>query len=44
MNGVELRDRELLAAIRGSQQANSSVASVLPCYRVLHALEQQLGG
>ncbi|WP_422617784.1 hypothetical protein [Rhodoferax sp.] len=31
MNGVELRDRELLAAIRESQQANSSVADVLPC-------------
>ena len=42
MNGIELQDREFFAAIRDGRQPNSSVASVLPCYQVLHALEQQL--
>ena len=44
MNGIELQDREYFAAIREGRQPNSSVASVLPCYQVLHDLEQQLGG
>ena len=44
MNGIELQDREFFAAIREGRQPNSSVADVLPCYRVLHALEQQLAG
>ena len=44
MNGIELQDREFFAAIREGRQPNSSVASVLPCYQVLHDLEQQLGG
>jgi len=42
MNGIELQDREFFAAIREGRQPNSSVADVLPCYRVLHELEQQL--
>ena len=42
MNGIELQDREFFAAIREGREPNSSVANVLPCYRVLHALEQQL--
>lgn len=42
MNGIELQDREFFAAIREGRQPNSSVASVLPCYQVLHQLEQQL--
>ena len=42
MNGVELQDREFFAAIREGREPNSSVAKVLPCYRVLHQLEQQL--
>ncbi|MHB1248998.1 MAG: Gfo/Idh/MocA family oxidoreductase [Polaromonas sp.] len=42
MNGIELQDREFFAAIQEGRQPNSSVASVLPCYQVLHALEQQL--
>ncbi|MBS0369751.1 MAG: Gfo/Idh/MocA family oxidoreductase [Proteobacteria bacterium] len=42
MNGIELQDREFFAAIREGRQPNSSVASVLPCYKVLHQLEQQL--
>jgi 2-hydroxy-4-carboxymuconate semialdehyde hemiacetal dehydrogenase len=43
MNGIELQDREFFAAIREGREPNSSVAKVLPCYRVLHQLEQQLG-
>jgi len=42
MNGIELQDREFIAAIRESREPNSSVAQVLPCYRVLDALEKQL--
>ncbi|MDR7299430.1 2-hydroxy-4-carboxymuconate semialdehyde hemiacetal dehydrogenase [Pelomonas aquatica] len=42
MNGIELQDREFFAAIREGREPNSSVAQVLPCYRVLHELEQQL--
>jgi 2-hydroxy-4-carboxymuconate semialdehyde hemiacetal dehydrogenase len=42
MNGIELQDREFFAAIREAREPNASVASVLPCYRVLHDLEQQL--
>ncbi|MEI8325746.1 MAG: Gfo/Idh/MocA family oxidoreductase [Betaproteobacteria bacterium] len=42
MNGIELQDREFFAAIREGREPNSSVAQVLPCYRVLHDLEQQL--
>ncbi len=42
MNGIELQDREFFAAIREGREPNSSVAQVLPCYRVLHQLERQL--
>ena len=42
MNGIELQDREFFTAIREGRQPNASVAQVLPCYQVLHALEQQL--
>ena len=42
MNGIELQDREFFAAIKEGREPNASVASVLPCYRVLHKLEQQL--
>ena len=41
MNGIELQDREFFAAIRDGREPNSSLAQVLPCYEVLHALEQQ---
>ncbi len=43
MNGIELQDREFFAAIKEGREPNASVASVLPCYQVLHQLEQQLG-
>jgi len=42
MNGIELKDREFLAAIREKREPNASVAEVLTCYGVLHRLEQQL--
>jgi 2-hydroxy-4-carboxymuconate semialdehyde hemiacetal dehydrogenase len=42
MNGIELQDREFFAAIKEGRQPNSSVASVLACYQVLHDLELQL--
>jgi 2-hydroxy-4-carboxymuconate semialdehyde hemiacetal dehydrogenase len=42
MNGIELQDREFFAAIREGREPNASVAEVLPCYEVLHQLEQQL--
>ena len=44
MNGIELQDREFFAAIREGREPNASVAQVLPCYRTLHQLEQQLQG
>ena len=41
-DGIELQDREFIAAIRAGREPNSSVAAVLPCYRTLHRLDQQL--
>jgi 2-hydroxy-4-carboxymuconate semialdehyde hemiacetal dehydrogenase len=43
-NGIELQDREFVAAIREGRPPNSSVADVLPCYRVLRNLELELAG
>jgi 2-hydroxy-4-carboxymuconate semialdehyde hemiacetal dehydrogenase len=42
MNGIELQDREFVAAINDGREPNSSVAQVLPCYRVLDVLARQL--
>ncbi len=42
MNGIELQDREFFAAIRENREPNSSMVKVMPCYEVLHQLEQQL--
>jgi 2-hydroxy-4-carboxymuconate semialdehyde hemiacetal dehydrogenase len=42
MNGIELQDREFVAAIRDRREPNASVAQVLPCYRTLDELDQQL--
>jgi 2-hydroxy-4-carboxymuconate semialdehyde hemiacetal dehydrogenase len=44
MNGIELQDREFVAAIREGREPNASVAQVMPCYRILDALEKQLAG
>ena len=41
-NGIELQDREFIAAIRDGRDPESSVTKVLPCYRVLGELERQL--
>jgi 2-hydroxy-4-carboxymuconate semialdehyde hemiacetal dehydrogenase len=41
-NGIELQDREFVAAIREGREPNASVAQVMPCYRVLDMLERQL--
>ena len=42
MNGIELQDREFIAAIRDGRDPDASVAKVLDCYRVLGDLERQL--
>ncbi|MFB0612257.1 Gfo/Idh/MocA family oxidoreductase [Aurantiacibacter poecillastricola] len=46
-NGIELQDREFIAAIREGREPNSSVHGVLDCYRVIgelaESLEQQDG-
>ncbi len=42
MNGIELQDREFIAAITEGREPNSSVHQVLSCYQWLHQLEQQL--
>jgi 2-hydroxy-4-carboxymuconate semialdehyde hemiacetal dehydrogenase len=42
MNGIELQDREFFEAIREGREPNSSIAQILPCYAILHELEQQL--
>lgn len=42
MNGIELQDREFVAAIAEGREPNSSVAKVFPCYVVLDELAQQL--
>jgi 2-hydroxy-4-carboxymuconate semialdehyde hemiacetal dehydrogenase len=39
MDGIELEDREFLAAIQEKREPNSSLAQVLPCMRVLGKLE-----
>ncbi len=42
LNGVELEDREFIAAIREKREPRSSLASCLPAMRVLDRLERQL--
>jgi 2-hydroxy-4-carboxymuconate semialdehyde hemiacetal dehydrogenase len=41
-NGIELQDREFVAAIRAGREPNSSVAQVLECYRVIGELAASL--
>jgi 2-hydroxy-4-carboxymuconate semialdehyde hemiacetal dehydrogenase len=40
MDGIEIEDREFVAAIREKREPNSSLAQVLPCMRVLGKIEQ----
>ncbi|MFF7456566.1 Gfo/Idh/MocA family oxidoreductase [Kitasatospora sp. NPDC008115] len=42
MDGIEIQDREFVAAIREGREPNSSIAQVMSCYRTLAALEEQL--
>jgi 2-hydroxy-4-carboxymuconate semialdehyde hemiacetal dehydrogenase len=42
MNGIELQDREFIAAIREKREPNASVAKVIPCYEILQVLEKSL--
>ncbi|MEO0062294.1 MAG: 2-hydroxy-4-carboxymuconate semialdehyde hemiacetal dehydrogenase [Pseudomonadota bacterium] len=41
-NGIELQDREFIAAIREGREPNSSVAQVADCYRVIGELAASL--
>ena len=41
-DGIELQDREFIAAIREGREPNASVAQALPAMRTLHQLEQTL--
>ncbi len=40
MDGIELEDREFIAAIHEEREPNSSLAQVLPCMRTLGRLEK----
>ncbi len=40
-NGIELQDREFIAAIREKREPNASVHAVMHCYEVMHRLEEQ---
>jgi len=42
MNGIELQDREFIAAIREKREPNASVAQVLPAMQTLDRLEKSL--
>ena len=42
MDGIELEDREFLAAIREKREPNGGLAQVLPCMRTLGKLEKMI--
>jgi 2-hydroxy-4-carboxymuconate semialdehyde hemiacetal dehydrogenase len=42
LDGIELQDREFVGAISEGRQPNSSIESVLDCYRILGQLQEQL--
>jgi 2-hydroxy-4-carboxymuconate semialdehyde hemiacetal dehydrogenase len=42
MDGIELEDREFIAAIKEKRQPNSSVEQVLPCMRVMGRIEKMI--
>jgi 2-hydroxy-4-carboxymuconate semialdehyde hemiacetal dehydrogenase len=42
MDGIELEDREFIAAIREKREPNSSLAQVLPCMRTLGKIESMV--
>ncbi|HWD96477.1 MAG TPA: Gfo/Idh/MocA family oxidoreductase [Acidimicrobiales bacterium] len=41
-NGIELQDREFVAAITERREPNASVHQVIGCYRILDQMQQQL--
>ncbi len=43
MNGIELQDRDFLAAVGGGPEPRASIANVFACYEVIADLERQLG-
>ena len=43
MDGIELMDREFVAAINEGRESRASISQLIDCYRVLHAVEQQFG-
>ncbi len=42
INGIELQDREFIAAIREKREPNASVAQLLPCMQTLDRLERSM--
>jgi 2-hydroxy-4-carboxymuconate semialdehyde hemiacetal dehydrogenase len=42
LDGIELEDREFVAAIKENRQPNSSLEEVLPCMQVLDKLEKMI--
>jgi 2-hydroxy-4-carboxymuconate semialdehyde hemiacetal dehydrogenase len=42
MDGIELEDREFIAAINAKREPNSSLAQVLPCMATLGRIEQMI--
>jgi 2-hydroxy-4-carboxymuconate semialdehyde hemiacetal dehydrogenase len=42
MDGIELQDREFVAAIDEGREPNASVHQVLPCYEILDRLDRQI--
>ncbi len=43
-NGIELIDREFIAAISGGRTPNGAVAQILPCMETLHRIEGRFNG
>jgi 2-hydroxy-4-carboxymuconate semialdehyde hemiacetal dehydrogenase len=42
MDGIELEDREFIAAIKEKREPNGSLAQVMPCMRTLGKLERMI--
>ncbi len=42
MNGIELQDREFLAAVEENRESRASIGRVIDCYRALDEVEQRL--
>jgi 2-hydroxy-4-carboxymuconate semialdehyde hemiacetal dehydrogenase len=40
MDGIELEDREFVAAIKEKREPNAALAQLIPCMHVLGRLEQ----